>query len=339
MQSAHHHDGNLLRAPLPEDMIALPAAFGTRFMLFVDTEEEFDWGAPLDRNRHSLVSVPALRAFQEFCEGFGVVPIYLMNYPVVNSPVAIKVLGDAVREGRAEAGLHLHPWVNPPYTEEISQRNSYPGNLPADLERDKLLNLHKTVETNLGASPLIYRAGRYGAGPNSAAILREARIAIDTSVRANFDYSYNGGPDYGDHPLRPYWLDREGGLLELPVTTVYWGMLRQLGGWLYPRMWRTPRMRGALARLGMLERIPLTPEGITPEEAIRGIDIALDEGLPLLVFSFHSPSLAPGFTPYVRSEEDLDAFYDWWREVLGYLASRDIRSSSVKDIMESVSLA
>ncbi|MEZ5735905.1 MAG: polysaccharide deacetylase family protein [Novosphingobium sp.] len=330
---------DITELPNTPDLAKFRDSFGQKFLVTVDTEEEFDWNAPLDRERHSLVAVSALRDFQEFCEGFGVVPVYLMNYPVVNSPIAIKVLGDAVREGRAEAGIHLHPWVNPPYTEEVNQRNSYPGNLPADLEREKLLNLCQAIEMNLGAAPLIYRAGRYGAGPNSAAILREARVVIDTSVRANFDYSYNGGPDYRDHPLRPYWLDREGGLLELPVTTVYWGMLRQIGGAIYPRLWRTPRLRGALARTGMLERIPLTPEGITPQEAIRGIDIALDDGLPLLVFSFHSPSLAPGYTPYVRSADDLAAFYDWWREIFAYLEKRNVAPSSVKDIMASVTLA
>ena len=89
----------------------------------------------------------------------------------------------------------------------------------------------------------------------------------------------------------------------------------------------------------MLERIPLTPEGISIDEAIRGIDIAIDDGLPLLVFSFHSPSLAPGYTPYVRSEEDLEAFYNWWRAIFAYLAKRNIAPSSVKDIMESVELA
>ena len=89
----------------------------------------------------------------------------------------------------------------------------------------------------------------------------------------------------------------------------------------------------------MLERIPLTPEGVTREEAIRGIDMALDDNLPLLVFSFHSPSLAPGYTPYVRSEADLDDFYDWWRGVFAYLAQRKVSPSSVKNIMESVELA
>ena len=127
--------------------------------------------------------------------------------------------------------------------------------------------------------------------------------------------------------------------MELPLTTIYWGLLRQLGPWLYPKMWRVPQLRGLLAKFAMLERIPLTPEGVTLDEAIKGIDIALDQGLPVLVFSFHSPSLAPGFTPYVRSEDDLDALYDWWRGVFDYLRRRNAAPTSVRGLMETVTLA
>jgi len=31
-------------------MVRWPDSFGTRFTLFVDTEEEFDWGAPFSRD-------------------------------------------------------------------------------------------------------------------------------------------------------------------------------------------------------------------------------------------------------------------------------------------------
>jgi hypothetical protein len=86
----------------------------------------------------------------------------------------------------------------------------------------------------------------------------------------------------------------------------------------------------------MLERSSLTPQGITDDEAIRGIDIAFDDGLPVLVFSFHSPSLRPGHTPYVRSEEDLDALYDWWRRVFGYCEVRGIKPTTVGEIMQNV---
>lgn len=332
-------DNRITDLPKPADFARFRDHFGTRFVLTVDTEEEFDWTAPLNRTGHGLESVPRLAKFQQFCEGLGVTPIYLVDYPVATSALAAEVLNPAIAAGKAEIGVQLHPWVSPPHEEEVNQFNSFAGNLPGDLEARKFTQLREAIEANFHAAPLIYRAGRYGVGANTAAILSDGGIAIDTSVRARFDYSSGGGPNFRDHPIRPYWIDRAGGLLELPLTTVYWGLLRQLGEWLYPKMWRTPRLRGVLARIGMLERIPLTPEGVTVEEAIRGIDMALDDGLQLLVFSFHSPSLAPGHTPYVRDEADLDRLYDWWRAVFAYLERRGVASCSVNDIMRSVVLA
>lgn len=330
---------NICEPPASPDFVRFTQGFGQKFIVTVDTEEEFDWGAPLEREGHSLHTVPMLRKFQQFCEGHDVVPIYLVDYPVATSQVAAEALGEAVRAGRAEVGVQLHPWVSPPHVEEVTPRNSFAGNLPADLEREKFMRLRDAIERNFGVPPLIYRAGRYGLGPNSAAMLAEGGIAIDSSVRAKFDYGHEGGPSYRDHPVRPYWIDRDAGLIELPLTTVFWGLLRQLGPRLYPQLWRAPRLRGALAHAGMLERISLTPEGISIEEAIRGIDIAVDEKLPVLVFSFHSPSLAPGYAPYVRNEAELDGFYDWWRTIFAALARRDIRPSCVRDVMASVELA
>ena len=325
--------------PHNRDLVCFKAGVGQRFVLTVDTEEEFDWGKPLDRADHSIHSLPRLAKFQQFCESFGVVPIYLVDYPIATSPLAAEILREPIAAGRAEIGVQLHPWVSPPHDEEVTEFNSYVGNLPAALEREKFLRLRDAIAENFGVEPLIYRAGRYGVGPNTAAIISEGGIAIDTSVRSRFDYSSTGGANFRDLPVVPYWVDRRGGLMELPLTTVYWGMLRRQGPWLYPRMWRIPKVRGALSRIAMLERIPLTPEGVTLEEAIRGIDMAVDDGLPLLVFSFHSPSLAPGYTPYVRSEADLDDFYDWWRGVFAYLTQRQVTPSSIKDIMDSVELA
>lgn len=326
-------------APVSPGFVRFREGFGQKFLLTVDTEEEFGWEGPFTRDRFSVDTVPALRKFLQFCEGMDVKPVFLVDYPIATSRIASDILKDAVLAGRAEVGVHLHPWVNPPHEEEVNAFNSYAGNLPAELERAKFMRLRDAVEANFGQPPRIYRGGRYGAGPHTAAILGEGGIAIDTSVRSYFDYTSDGGPNYRDHPVRPYWLDRQAGLLELPVTSVYWGLLRQIGPWLYPRFWRAPRFRGVLARLGLLDRIPLTPEGISIEEAINGIDVALDMGLPVLVFSFHSPSLGLGYTPYVHNDDELDAFYDWWRAVIAHLTRRGVAPTSVAEIMASVELA
>lgn len=325
--------------PAKVDAVRFKPEFGQRFILTVDTEEEFDWSKPIAREGHTVQSVTRLARFQEFCEAKGVCPVYLVDYPIISSPAATEILRDAVAAGRAEVGVQLHPWVSPPFDEEVSPFNSFAGNLPAELERAKFRNLRDAIETAIGVAPLMYRAGRYGVGPNTAEILSDGGIAIDTSVRATFDYSTGGGPNFRDFPVTPYWIDRTKGLIELPLTTVYWGLLRQFGTALYARMWRVPQLRGALARIGMLERIPLTPEGVTIEEALRGIDIAIDMQLPVLVFSFHSPSLAPGFTPYVRNEDDLDALYDWFRQAFAYLGKRGVRPTKVSELIDAVTLA
>ena len=327
---------NILDVPQREDIVRFRPGTGPRYVVTVDTEEEFDWSKPFDRTSHGLDHVPRLIKFQQFCEGFGICPIYLIDYPVATDPAAAEILRDAIAAGRAEVGVQLHPWVNPPHEEEVNVHNSFTGNLPTDLQRAKFTKLRDAIERNFGAPPMIYRAGRYGVGPATASILSDGGIAIDTSVRARFDYSSTGGPNFRNHPLQPYWIDRQRTLMELPLTTVFWGLLRQQGRGLYPALWRVPRLRGLLARLGMLERIPLTPEGVSIEEALKGIDMAVDDGLKVLVFSFHSPSLRPGYTPYVRNEDELDRFYDWWRAVFAYLEQRAVKPSCVRDIMASV---
>lgn len=323
------------QVPGPQDMVRFATPFGPHFIITVDTEEEFDWAKPLARTGHSVDSVPALREFQAFCAPYGIRPIYLVDHPIIADPQAARILAEFVRDDEADIGIQLHPWVSPPFDEDVIPDNSFAGNLPRDLEAAKLAQLRDRIESATGKAPLMYRAGRYGVGPNTPELLRQNGVQVDSSVRARFDYSGEGGPCFRQHPLCPYWIDREAGLMELPLTTVYWGMLRQQGRWLYPQMWRTPRMRGVLARLGLLERIALTPEGISVEEAIKGIDIALDDGVPILNFSFHSPSLAPGYTPYVRSKDDLARFYDWWERILAYLDMRGVRPISLQAIIDA----
>lgn len=323
-------------APANIDKARFKPGFGQRFILTVDTEEEFDWTKPIRREGHGLDHLPRLAKFQQFCENEGVCPVYLIDWPVATSALAADILAEPVAQGRAEIGVQLHPWVNPPFDEEVNNRNSFAGNLPPQLEQAKFARLRSAIEANFGSVPKIYRAGRYGAGRHTGAMLREGGIAMDSSVRPKFDYSAEGGADYRKHPLVPYWLDPDHTVLELPLTTTFWGMLRKQGDWIYPLMWRAPALRGLLSRLALLERIPLTPEGVSVEEAIRGIDMALDDDLPLLVFSFHSPSLRPGHTPYVQNEYDLDALYDWWRRIFAYLRQRDVAPCNVRQIMDAI---
>lgn len=327
--------GNFFAYPVASDLIALEADERPRFWVTIDTEEDFDWAAPFARTGYGLASVPALAECQAYFERAAVRPIYLVDWPIVADDRAVAILGDAQDGGRCEIGAQLHPWVNPPHDEDVNESNSYTGNLPTELQRAKMTALRDAIQGRFGIAPIVYRAGRYGLGPDSAAMLAELGFRCDTSVRSGFDYRAGHGPDYRAAPLQPWWVRTgQGAMLEIPVTTVFGGLLGAAGPGVYHRVARNGTHAGAaLARLGLVERIALTPEGIPAERACRAIDIAVEARLPVLNFSFHSPSLQPGNTPYVRTSADLDLFYRWWDVVLDHLARRGVEATTAAEIL------
>ena len=331
-----HHDGNLLTPPQAQDRIALDPAFGTRFMLFVDTEEEFDWNAPFSRDNHGVTALEGMARGQRYFEEAGVRPVYVADYPVVDDDRAAALLGQWVADGTADVGAHLHPWVNPPHVETVNAANSYVGFLPEAVERAKLETLSRRIADRLGRRPIAYRAGRYGVGPHSARLLEEAGFRLDTSVRSRFDYSGQHGPDFQGMPLRPYWAGPRRTLVELPLSTAFVGLLRGGGERLYRTAQAMGPLAGAMARARLISRVPLTPEGVPVADAIAAIDALLEEGVPVLNMSFHSPTLEPGHTSYVRDESDRAGFYRWWDAVLGHLARRGVRSASLDEFLAAV---
>jgi hypothetical protein len=314
-------------------------AFGTRFSLTVDTEEEFAWGQGFARDQHGTDSVPAIAEGQRFFAGAGVVPLYYVDTPVISADAAPDVIGPVVADGSADIGVHLHPWVTPPFVEAVSSYNSYAGNLPEAIERSKLRTIRDLVEQRIGHRPIAYRAGRYGIGPNTLAILKDEGFRCDSSIRSLFTYHEDGGPDFRNCGLTPYWAGEDGAILELPLTTVFTGRGSRFGRTVYGRLDAVPSLRAMLARSRLIERIPLTPEGIPLAKACDAIDVAQDIGLPLLTFSFHSPSLAPGYTPYVRTRADLAAFYRWFDGVFDHLARRGIANANLAAILAAADTA
>jgi hypothetical protein len=308
-------------------------AFGVRMAVFIDTEEEFDWDDDFSRHEHAVSSVPALRDGQKMFDGAGLTPCYLVDTPILQSATAVDILGLAAQEGRCDIGAHLHPWVTPPFDEVVSRRNSYAGNLPQAMERMKIRHVRDLILQRLDHNPRVYRAGRYGIGPNTLAILHDEGFACDTSVRPYFDYRDDGGPDFRWSGLNPSWVGPDETLIELPLTSIFVGRLGRLGKRFYGWSGATPSVRSLAARSNLIERIPLTPEGIPADKACRAIDVACDMGVRLLNFSFHSPSLAIGHTPYVRDAADLAAFYRWWDIVFAHCHRRGIQPASVDDIL------
>ena len=289
-----------------------PAEQIQMLVVIVDTEAEFDWEAHGPRRAVGVNSVKFQDRAQQIFDRYGVRPTFVLDYPVSSTPEAYEFIREVHRAGACEIGAHLQPWDNPPLVEPMTDENSYPGNLPFELEREKLVQLTRAIETNVGVRPRIYKAGRYGVGPATARILAELGYEIDVSVVPGTDLTCKFGPNFLHCRASPYWFGTDPALLEIPLSIGYTGLLADTGNVAYTltmnerlKAWHVP---GILARLGVVERITLTPEGISFEELRRLSRALLRKGHRVFNFTYHSPSLSPGNTPYVRSEADLKAF-------------------------------
>lgn len=321
--------------PSPDGLVAWPEAFGNRFTIFVDAEEEFDWGLPFRRDGYGTAAIAALPdAHRRFAER-GVTVGYLIDYPLASESGAIDLLHQVLAIGLAEIGTQLHPWVNPPFEEVVDVPNSFAGNLPQALEAAKLDALTAAITRAFGRAPRVYRAGRYGLGSHTLRLLAARGYLIDTSMRARHDYSGEQGPNYrtiGNHAFRTGPHER---VLELPLTTVYTGLLRGLGDTLHRGLGQVARARGVAARLRFLDRVALTPEGTSVSAALEAVRVGVGEGVRVLNLSYHSPSLVPGHTPYVRDAADLRDFWLWWERVLNLLDRLGVRPASVDDLLRA----
>lgn len=167
--------------------VRLPEAARPVLLVVVDTEEEFDWTKPLDRQSTSVSAMDHIERVQSIFDEFQVKPAYVVDYPVATQEQGYRPLRRFLDSGRAEIGAHLQPWVSPPHDETVNSYNSYPGNLPAELEARKLQVLTEAIAERFGRRPTIYKAGRYGFGPNTARALDTLGYEIDLSPTPPYD--------------------------------------------------------------------------------------------------------------------------------------------------------
>ena len=176
-------------------------------------------------------------------------------------------------DGSATIGAHLHPWVSPPFEEEVNTRNSFPGNLPRRLEAAKLAQLVERIERSFGLRPTVYKAGRYGSGERTASILEQQGFEVDLSANPPFDYRDEGGLDFSGFSTDPFWFGERRRLLGIPGTGGYVGWAgggsHGLYRWASRPALEWSRLPGVLSRIGAVDRLRLSPEGFESDDTLR----------------------------------------------------------------------
>jgi hypothetical protein len=308
--------------------VTVPAGTPPTLFVVVDTEEEFDWHAPFSRANTGVTAIAALDNLHGVVDRHAVRPMYVIDYPVATKVEAYTKLREIVESGRGQVGAHLHPWVTPPFTEEVNGPNSFACNLGSELEESKLRNLMDAIEANLGVRARTYKAGRYGLGRTTVRILQRLGFDVDISVNPLMDYRPSSGPSFEAFDARPFMFGADRRLLEVPCTMGFAGFARRAGLTLHRAaengVLRRLKATGILSRAKALNKIMLSPETSTLAEMKAVTRALIGDGVRTFTMTLHSPSVDVGHTPYVRSAAELreflgriDAYCEFFLGVLG----------------------
>jgi hypothetical protein len=292
--------------------------FLMKLIVTIDTEED-NWGQ-YDLTDYTLENIEKIDVLQELFDRYGVTPTYLVTYPVATDNGAIYRLRRIMEDGRCEIGTHCHPWNTPPFEEARNDRNSMLCNLAEDLQYKKIGTLHQAITRNFGVVPTSFRAGRWGFGESTACCLSQLGYKVDSSIMAFQNWKVYEGPDYSDLFPRAFtWEKNEGlrigpyaGLLEMPATAGFtqrnfklcnqvWQLL---GGELPCKL----HLRGFLDRLGMLNKIWLSPETSSARQMVKLTTSMMHQGYDIVNMFFHSTALKAGLSSFVKTREDEDRF-------------------------------
>lgn len=296
-----------------------------KLLVTMDTEEDDAWGRTRPFRTENVRFLPR---FQGLCERHGLKPTWLCTAPILEDPRFADAIGPAVESGRAEVGVHLHPWSCPPFRED-ELRNppipEFPHELPIEVFRGKIAHLVERARAAFGRPPACYRAGRWGFAEPQVPILLELGLRVDCSVTPHQSWRRlvgrpdgRGGPDFRSAPLVPYWIDpadvrRPGDsrLLELPMTVLHpkGPFAGRPETWRILQRWESALPSQLLGRVGWAPILFRPWPGRPVKTLLQMADCARRLGLPYIMLMLHSSELMPGGSPYFPDEPAVERLH------------------------------
>jgi hypothetical protein len=292
------------------------------FLVTIDTECDHDphWvrSKPL---RFESITAGIPERLQPAFDAAGAVPTYLLTVEVMEDEASVGAL--RALKGRYEYGTHLHS----AFIEPEKKFHDYAGvdspdfqcHCAPDVERRKLENLTNLFVSRFGYRPRSFRAGRFGAGPNTIRSLAQLGYLADTSVTPHIRWRHpDGDVDYRGAPEQPYIPrpdalagiapDGRGDILEVPIT-----MRRH---WFRGPYWLRPWF-SSVASMKETLRYHLRRYG--------------DRPIVVLNMMFHSMEVIAKASPYPQTDGEVQRFLDDLSAVLHWCRGEGIAFSGLAD--------
>lgn len=290
--------------------------FNGKLYVTIDTEMDADihWKKAFPPQFSSvLYGIPKL--LRPIWDKYQINPVYFVSPEVVENSQCCKILMQEAEKG-AIIGAHLHPEYIEPLKKDMDEGGEaeFPCSAYSkEIEKEKLINLTRLIEKNIGVTPVWYRAARFGADADTIKILEELGYKYDSSFTPCIDWSDRKGPDHKNTPIQRYYINDNDiynagdklktGVQEIPVTIMgkRWGFIGKMlpENWLFYR-WIRPSHMTYLEQRGMIRQLR-------------------KHNVKDVVMMFHSMEIMVGKTPYVRTKW-MQRYYLWRLEkTLGFL--------------------
>jgi hypothetical protein len=289
------------------------------FLITIDTECDAspDWRNASPLSFRSITDgIPGL--LQPFFNRYGAVPTYLLTTQVLESNACLETLKSL--DGKFELGTHLHPEFSSPSRKfekpDGIRANDFSCQYDEKTEFLKLEAITNLFTEAFNKKPLVYRGGRFGAGPSTIRALEKLGYIADTSVTPNVKWQSSVLKiDYSKAPGQPYFPDNKrdisikgkSGIIEFPVST--WKPFLHGERWLRPS--------------------PVIPF----REIIKVLD-SLEKQFHGDIFAnmmFHSMEIIPDASPYCATANDVDNFMYTLGDILEEAINRGYRFTGLEE--------
>ena len=195
------------------------------FFITIDTEGDALWdNPPMDQIKtENSLWIPK---FQELCEKYGFVPIWLTDYEMIEDVRYVNYIKEKVHKGLCEVGIHVHARNNPPiYKLENEKDNgaAYLIEYPDQIMREKFCYLKELIEKKIECKVITHRAGRWTINEEYIKILEELGIQYDCTMTPGLSWAACEGittGSQGSNYLKNLYMRQTLGqiITEYPVT-------------------------------------------------------------------------------------------------------------------------
>jgi hypothetical protein len=315
---------------------------GKYLVVTIDVEPDasinWQYSNPLD---FKGVRIGVKKRLQPLFMEWQIVPTYLINNVVLEDTASVDILSSL--PGKYELGAHLHP----EFIEPAKKYFDYAGKrgeanccyYPPEIESEKIKNITNLFEEKFRYRPVTFRAGRYGAGPNTIQSLARLGYLIDTSITPHLcweDKSMEKPLDFRNAPEQPYWInenditleDTEGKLLEVPISVGLFkrNVVKEL----------IVGLGGLRHELRKYKPLWLRPYYSSAEEMtkIAGQFCAKYEksGSIVLNMMLHNVETLPGLSPYTKTESECVLYFNHLREFFSFCIRNGYNSIGLSEL-------